>query len=537
MKQKSRLRFIGIRHRIKKTKDNESRPTQMAILQGEEVKLYELPSETDELDFAMGRFVTKMRKPEDDEDLSKFASHQIKWRALKKDEKPEDFPENLVRPSGKKSYELAVKVPGGYDGLEPGDTVAMMLGGSGDYLAFSLSRQLEKMSGRVLRIPPFVFKAIRGDEDKDFDAEMLARTARENPDLFYQADQRDRDLIMVREAQRARIDAMKERIACEQRLRSRIIGLTFCRPDGLFPEGAVEKMYDQAKANDIILQAMLSEEEKRLKELEKALNRLDINNDLFAPITGAGPAISGRLISAIIDIRRFWKEPDPQRMFELYQQTKDLESRGDFMVDQPKVPGITPDMSAFERLGKVAAWQRKNGKAEQAELLQQSIALHRERSQLRQLARMKSQAALRKFCGVHVMPDGTFPRRRSGQVANWNPECRQALYLLGDQFNRRPNTVWGQRLLEHKRLLREVKHPHVECKTCGNGKKWEDCGVKGHKRQYNDGHIHKIAIWKTLSDFVTWLFDEWTRLEVEYRKRPTPLSTDEDQQILATGTE
>ncbi len=126
--------------------------------------------------------------------------------------------------------------------------------------------------------------------------------------------------------------------------------------------------------------------------------------------------------------------------------------------------------------------------------------------------RFKSAAQLKKFCGVHIMDDGQFPRKRAGELAGWNPQARQALYLLADQFSMwRPDSTWGKVFLGYKAKLRE-KHPNVECSTCNIS--WDDCKEqKSHKRRYNDGHIHKMAKWRTLTKFVEWLYREWSRIE------------------------
>lgn len=118
---------------------------------------------------------------------------------------------------------------------------------------------------------------------------------------------------------------------------------------------------------------------------------------------------------------------------------------------------------------------------------------------IQDIRRFESPAKLKKFLGAHVMEDGTFVRRRHGQVANWHPDARQALYLLGDQFNKRPNSVWGKKLRANKVKLRTV---HPEKIVGENG-----------KSRYSDGHIHKMATWRTITQFVEWLWQEWTEFE------------------------
>ncbi len=299
-------------------------------------------------------------------------------------------------------------------GLEPEDSLVMVLGGSGDNFAYALANRGQAIRASVFRIPPFVLANTLGkDRDKEDDAIQLARLAIQSPSLFYQVTKRDMDVIWLRECLRARIDAMKARIACEQRLNQHMIGGIFCSPDGQYPEGKIEQHFDSLKANDTIYQALLKEEKARERELTKACEILEIYRKIFKPVEGCGPMIASRLIGAIIDIRRF-----------------------------------------------------------------------------------ETEAKLRAFCGVHLR-DGQFPRRRNNQIANWHNDCRQALFLLGDQFNRRPGSVWGQKLLAAKEKYRST-HPEVV--------------VENGKKRYTPGHIHRMATWYTLGKFAEWLFGEWWKL-------------------------
>lgn len=275
------------------------------------------------------------------------------------------------------------------------------------------------MNAHVLRISPFNLKKERADEtDEKADALLLAVLIQRKPHLFYKVYPRDQDLILMRERLRMRTDAMKARIACEQRLRQRFIGEVFCSKEGKFPEGSIEKMFDAKKATDRILKTLLAEEKSAERDLVKAVEKLDVWKEILSGVEGIGPMIAARLISSIQDIRRF-----------------------------------------------------------------------------------ETDAKLRAFCGVHVMADGTFARRRNGQVSNWHPDSRQALYLLGDQFNRRPDSTWGKYLLTCKARLQAI-HPEVDASS--------------GKKRYTKGHIHKMATWRAVSRFVRTLHRDWTRLE---RKR------------------
>lgn len=336
---------------------------------------------------------------------------------MKKEEDPDDFPPALIKEDERGRWMLAVKVPTAYDGLTAGDTVGMLLGGSGDMLAYALSRRGEQISARVFRVPPHVFQKLHEitGQDKN-EATFLAELVQIDPQHFYPVKARDRDLIILRHLLRLRTEAMQARIGCEQRLSQHVIGLVFCNPDSLYPEGALSKALEGQRANGAILQALTQEEIERERALIRCVEGLNVYRRLFAPITGCGPLIAARLIAAIGDIRRF-----------------------------------------------------------------------------------PTAAAIKAFCGVHVV-DSKLPRRRHGQVANWHPDARQALYLLADQFNRRPDSDWGIALRRVKAQLR-VAHPEAI----------EEDG----KSKYSDGHIHKMAIWRTLTKFTEWLFEEWWRLERE----------------------
>jgi hypothetical protein len=393
-------RYIGIRHRTKRTKEGEARPTEVCIVDNENPRKLILEDEQDELDFVLGRFPIKWRTAEEGEDLSNFPSHHIVEKRDKDDR------EKIV----------SRQVPSYYDGLHEHDTIGMILGGSGDYLAFALANRGKEIKASVLRLPPFKLKERRGEAGIEKDSELLATLVQNEPALFHTTHVRDLNLIRTRLAQQDRIEVMKARIACEQRLSQRIIGEIFTEdPDALFKQGQLELVMKERKANDAVLNGLVQEETKAKKAVDRALLDIPMYTKVLSQVEGCGPLIAARLVTAIGDIRRF-----------------------------------------------------------------------------------ATDTKLMAFCGVHVMPDGRFARRRGGTVSNWHPDARQALYLLADQFNRRPASKWGAYLIETKRRMRE-KHPIAE--------------VVDGKKRYTDGHIHKMAIWRTLTRFVRWLWHDLDRLE------------------------
>ncbi len=414
-------RIVGIRHRVKRTTEGESRPTLVAIKDGEKIEILELEDEQAELDFVFGKFPIAMRTAEDGEDLSFFPDHhKVERKKVGSDEKE-------------------IRVPAAYDGLRGSDSVVMILGGSGDSLAYAFARRGKEIGSeigsRVLRIPGFQLAARRGEATKEVDHETLISIFEKEPELFYEFGPADRDNILVSELHRARREAQQARIGCEQRLRQALIGKIFLSEEGGYPEGTIAQAFDKLKANDAVFQPLKKEESKRTAELKLAVHKLPIWRKFLVDIEGCGEVLAAGIISPIVDIRMF-----------------------------------------------------------------------------------RTKAKLKAFVGVHVLPDGRFARKRAGSTANWNPRARQALFLLGDQFNKRKDSEWGKKLREYKAKLR-VKHPVVECSTCGVA--WEEClktPGKKHTKRYTDGHIHKMAIWRTLTKFVERFHKEWARIDSEEKR-------------------
>ena len=443
MSQDSVSRIIGIRHRVKKTKKGEARPTQICIFTPSSGKTdsLELEDDTAERDFALGVLPVAWQPITESDNPNDFPVHNLVWTKVKN---PDDLPvfsktqdgqlkKGYFRKDGKQLY-FASKIPTAYEGLRDGDTVAMMLGGSGDTFAYALANRSRKLvNSKAFRVPPFIIKK-RREKTKDDDAIVLAQLFVSEPDLFYEVRERDRRLIKLRIALQDRIDVMKARIACEQRLRQRFNGATFT--EELVPGKTIEDEFLAKKANDVILSEVLKEELSVEKKLKQACMDLDVFEQLFVPIEGVDYKIASRIIANVIDIRRF------------------------------------PTAAKFC-----------------------------------------------KFCGAFVLPDGRFPRDRSGEMGNWNHTIRQALYLIGDQMNRRPDSVWGKKFLERKVYLQQ-KHPDV---ILVEG--LDDDGKKGLIKMYTKGHIHKMTRWSALNKFARRLWKDWWKLEGGAPAKPKPTPT------------
>ncbi|HBE89938.1 MAG: hypothetical protein A3E37_02200 [Candidatus Andersenbacteria bacterium RIFCSPHIGHO2_12_FULL_46_9] len=526
-------RYIGIRHRRKRTKEGEARPTTVAIAEGGQMVTFDLESDTAELDFLMRRFPIAWRKVRDDEEIMYFTEESTegvrvrhcKFRKAKEDESVMSLHSSHVLqipdPKSGKAVTIVTQIPVAYEGLQSGDMVGMVLGGSGDRYASALSRRGEEIGAEVYRLPPFSLADKRGDATKDDDHLLIASLLQRERSLFYLVRRRDRDMIRTKEALSLRMSAMKSRIACGQRLEQRMVGKIFLNEEGYFPEGVIEDLAAAELANDAIYGGNVAEERRYERELGKLVKKMALWDLLFADIVGFGPRLTAGLIVPISDIRRFWV--DPAQMEEMYQRSRILEQEGDFTEDRQQVADqIKEGMGRCEVLGLVARWQDANGKSKQAWLLKKASLCHRERGRLLS----KGQAKLRKFCGVHVnsfdkhgqaLPRNLqFPRRRVGEVFNSSGMARQTLWLLGDQFNRHPESDWGLRLLQIKEKMRE-KHPEVveeEATEEVNGVK-----KKVMKQRFTAGHIQKMSLWRARSKFVDHLFMEWTRIEEEEERQ------------------
>lgn len=517
------MRVIGIRHRVKKTADGEARPTMVAILEGSRLTLHELQDEQAELDFVTGRFPTSFRAVRDDESLEGVPLRFLKLAKLKE---TDEAPANLTVYLEKTRYR-ATKIADRFDGLKTGDTVGMMLGGSGDCLAYAISRQAEKLGAGVLRIAPFLFKAKRDAKAKENEGDeiLLAELVQTEPASFYPLANRDRDLITVRECWRDLSETMQDRIACQQRLRQRFIGRIYTHPDGLFPEGGIEKAFDEKRASDRRLKLLQEEEAECKKALAKALSQIDVYTEVLSPVTGVGTKIAARIIAAVVDIRRFAEEPDNMEVLiaESYARSEEHKRLADLgqvsgRFDRKNYKG------EYARLNDIARWLKGAGEEDRARHVYALLFEKKVRSQLRRKKFSLSASNLKAFMGVHLLPDGSFPRKRRGQVANWHGDARQALYLLMEQFFKRPKSEWGVRLRNEMAAFR-IKHPEVV-----TVERQETTEVDGEKvvlkykvKKYNDLHIRKMAMWRMANKFVEWLYGEWLTLDRAEAKVPVPL--------------
>lgn len=503
-------RIIGVQHRTKRTAAGEARPTMVCIRHDDDAPertMLELATETDELDFALGRFPTSYRRVTEGEDITKFQHHHVQMKKLDDGEVP-------------------YKVPATFDGLRADDTIVMLMGGSGDRFAFALARNGEPISAKVMRVPAFNLS----DDGNETDGHhvRLVDLFVSTPQAFHKVSRRDMKVMIARELYIQRMDAMKARIGCEQRLRQRSIGTIFFSDEGGYPEGRVEDAFDAAKANDSVLTGLVAEEKRRNALLEKAITDLDVYQEIFADITGCGVSIASGLVAGIGNVSRFLRSDEMAELIENRRKIQQLDAKSGRNIYAKRVPDVEGE-NHFIRTSHIRQLMLADGKIDEAVMLAETLRMMQRNSDIRR----KGANRFKKFCGVHlingwalctdcghtfdtdkhamsggcpkcnssnVTAKSIFPRRRTGMVANWHPAVRQALYLLGDQFNRRPDSVWGKRLRAIKAELQKT-HPEPV--------------IYGKVKRFTPIHLHKTAIWRTLTRFAETLFNQW--LDVELR--------------------
>jgi len=428
-------RIIGIQHRVKKTAKGEAHPTRVCILDNGQVQLFELATESEELDFVLGRLPVSYRDAEAGDALDAVAEHHRQWRKVREGEASDGTALFITSEHG---GVRRLQIPDVREGLKPGDKVAMVLGGSGDAFAYALSNRGAAIGATVHRLPPRNLALCRGDNSKEKDAELLARYLESGGVGYHLVRSRDRDVIRLSICFHERMLALKDLMAAQQRQHGRAIGQIFLSEEGQYPEGALLDAVTTLRTSDDLLGALTVAHEEQLARLVDAAQSMPLYAAVFADIKGIGPRIAAGIIAATVDIRRF------------------------------------PSVHAFKA-----------------------------------------------FCGVHVLSGGKygdvptdqqFPRNKRGVAGNWQRDARQALYLAAaDQFVKRPNTEWGQRLIANKEKCR-AKHPVVMCKQCA-AEFGSTCAKLKHTRRYTDGHIHRMACWRTATQLAVYIYRAWRRFE------------------------
>ena len=172
-------------------------------------------------------------------------------------------------------------------------------------------------------MPSFLLSKNREIEDNDEDGYNTGKLFLAKPDLFYEVNIWDREVIAVRELLDLRMRAMKNRIAIGQQILQGLIGKIFTDEDDLYPEGTIEDAYLAEIASDTIYLGAEAEEARREKNLVKQVEHLELWARIFEPAVGWGPMQAAKIIATVGDIRRFATAANFRSYCELRPKTKD----------------------------------------------------------------------------------------------------------------------------------------------------------------------------------------------------------------------
>lgn len=139
---------------------------------------------------------------------------------------------------------------------------------------------------------------------------------------------------------------------------------------------------------------------------------------------------------------------------------------------------------------------------------------------------------LRAYARFHVNGEGGFPRRRRGEVANWNKYLNRAVWLWSSDQVARYDHIWRQLYLWHKaHELRQ--HPEAERRPKADG--------NGTAAYYTLGHLDKRAKRRVGSKLLEYVFDLWWAIargedpEAWYRRSAWPEQFARAEDELAAG--
>ncbi len=572
-------RYIGLQHRVKTTTSGEERPTRVAILVPDMKKptRYELGAVRSEIDFAAGVYPVSYRKLEDGENVSQFERPwQLKSKELPAAEALELDAEEMgkamadlkngkvafvsgrsiiLRPNakGKMVPHTVTEIPTEFDGLRAGDLVGMSLGGSGDALAVLFANYANGGSEiMIARTPPARLKAyreeitgvptaseesVKDDDDveegvgKAKDDVVLAQMVRDRRVAFYAVTPDERSAIAVRLAWHRVAEVMAARIAMKQRLIGAARTAVYVNSDRAhLPHGDLTLIHNEMAVSDAAYLAMLAEEKLADKGLQAALNRLPAYRLILSRVTGVGPRLAGRLMSAMGDIARFECTEYDAEIASL--RTEIVAARAAMKFDEllPKVFTVRkvnkPEELRFKGTQDTSRkdfnwWQATqiardltqseldslSPETDRTELetrltnLDEILQLMRSRGRLKRLKFRKSRNRFIAYNGLNPDPKtGQFRRRKAGELANWSGTGRQTGWLLLSQMLKVPKAIYGRYLIAIKQALR-AKHPEI---VVVPPKK------PGGKptRKYTNGHIQSMAGWRLATRFFEWFFGE-----------------------------
>jgi hypothetical protein len=393
-------RIIGVRHRQKMTVGGEVKPTMLCITPAgdpSKTSYIQLETEQEEIDWAHRMLPTKFRDATPEDNPDEFLPWHLQWKKVKPEESIEGLPKNHVRVDGKLTERLH-KVPCEFTGLQMGDTVLMLAGGSGNLFGHLLSRVGEKNGSVVMRTSAARAKEFRQASEYDALDQMhiaLVWMYASESTKFRQLLPRHLPQVEIEELYKLFADVQNNRKACGLRLYQRAKRLAYLQ-DGVETSNmvTVQERHKMLLASDPVHQALLSEEKRVELDALEIMEGMPAYYRILEPVKGVGPRIALRILSSL------------------------------------------PDITAFETEAQFCAFCGVHALGNNGKKLQKGEIPPTDR--------------------------GGFPRRKRGVTCDWKPTLRQAMFLLDDQFNRNPKSYWGERRASIKQKLREKHPVPVE---------------------------------------------------------------------------
>ncbi|MBI2054108.1 MAG: hypothetical protein HYT36_02140 [Candidatus Staskawiczbacteria bacterium] len=453
-------RIVAIMHRVKKTREGVAKPTMVAIKENDNIIVYQLKTETDEYDFSKARFSVEWRKVGQDE--------KIQW--FDKEKNP-----GGIRPH-QCQWEILTKVEE-MKGINP-DHIRILKNKKRAEKLVALPVKFDglKKEDKVV--------TIFGGSGYIFAGKLSIEGDRVGACVYCLSPQE----LAARRGGDKKEDHLN------------IVKIFEEMPYLFHGIRPVDRGIIRAREALSLRQAAQEQRKKRQQQVWHSLKgRVFLDEEgNYGELEGELPEVYKEAQEKDVILQNLWKQEEEAEKglkksvqgLPVWEKIfKDIEGCGERIA-----AGI------LTSIGDIRRFMAPNGKAR-----------------------------LKAFCGAHVMFGGKygdrpkerqFPRRRKGigEKANWSPEARQSLYLLAEQFNRRPDTEWGRKLFEYKMYLWQKYPQPIEAagnsdEPLENGE--NDGNEPGKKKRYTKGHLLKMALRHTITKFVEWVYKEWVKLEKE----------------------
>src|SRR3989344_849382 len=468
--------------------EGDEKPTQCRLESMDDVRL-----------FVRGIFPTKWRKVELTEDVSSIIPLHRKYRDRKKEEPEESFagyhPTQLEkvekRQVGSITTKVVTEMACEFAGVSSGDIVASFLGSTGARVLAGLIHRI-KEGVTVKGITVFGFMAFAPDCPDEERASVMAKALVEKATLedspFYPVFESSLPQIKMGASYDTFVETQQARIAQGNRVFASASNRTFLDPNLFNSDDSIETLAEKDMETDVVHMGLIEEEERLKKELGKLLEQIPIYVRLRERVKGAAVSILAPIIASTIAIRRF-----------------------------PKM------------------------------------------------------GSARSFWGTGLR-DGKFMKMTTGQTLGYHPGCRQAMYQFGQQIiKKNAQEFWCSRYAENVAMNKE-SHPNpdlvewVKSTIAGEEKKWVESGRKfdlvpgtfeEEKRTgkkvwsfpstgvtvgkgyflYNPGHLLKMALWRTLTEWSDWLYWFWRSFEGLESRPPKVFPPEDAEAMEKTATE